>query len=74
MSSIPAAFPGWCGLCGVWYVEGTEIRKVAPSEFVEGKLEAHWVHAVCPDPLPHARAGEVICPDCFLIHPAGECW
>lgn len=26
-----------------------------------------------PDPLLQARPGETVCPDCFLIHPAGCC-
>ena len=71
--SIAAKFPGWCPECGTRWQEGDQI------EFMSDGISSGWVHAECPnwsrdgDPLPPARAGEVACPACWLIHPEGAC-
>ena len=71
-ASFPASFPGLCGLCGEGYPEGTLICRAATPE-LPPRAVSHWVHEVCPDPTPAVRKGEVVCRDCFLIHPEGAC-
>lgn len=64
---IEAAFQGVCGQCGERYPIGTKIAR---------DPQVGWMHApYCPpDVLARpAQPGEVVCSDCFLIHPAGAC-
>lgn len=68
--SIAARWAGWCHECGGRWQLGDQIERGRSHGY------AGWTHAVCPDaadPLPDVRPGEVACPACWLIHPAGAC-
>lgn len=62
-----AAFSGYCRRCGLRYPPRTPIVMSADG--------LGWVHAACPGGpvMRPAQPGEVVCPDCFLIHPKGAC-
>lgn len=69
--TIRARYSGLCPECGGRWEPGDAIDTVEPGNL------SRWVHAVCPDDdtsdptvlKPH----EIVCPDCFLIHPRGVC-
>lgn len=69
--TIPARYSGVCPDCGERWQPGDPIR------FALNPRSEHpwWRHAVCPIVLDAAdlRPGEVACPDCWLVHPAGAC-
>ena len=71
--AIQARFSGVCPECGERWQPGDFIR----SDDRELSGSPIWQHAHCPDvpdPLPAARAGEVACTTCWLIHPlTAEC-
>ena len=71
MSGFVAHYSGLCPRCGERWQPGDliacEERTGSPG------ADPIWRHAVCPDPAPSVRPGEVICPACWLIHPAGAC-
>lgn len=80
--AIQARFSGVCPECGERWQPGDLIRyrdETAPtvtSTRWGGANLGAWTHAHCPDvpdPLPAARAGEVTCTTCWLIHPEGAC-
>lgn len=64
MSGFRARYAGTCDDCGGPIIPGDRVGYNAAQELV------HWV---CPPEPPAVRPGEVSCPVCFLIHPAGEC-
>ena len=71
--TFQARYSGVCPECGERWQPGDLIRYGGTDGF-----HAHpvWQHAHCPDvpdPLPAARAGEVTCTTCWLIHPEGAC-
>ena len=71
MARLAAArYPGTCPECLEVWRPGDRIRSRddEPAESLE-----RWAHAVCPDPAPTVRPGEVACPACWLIHPEGVC-
>ena len=69
--TIPARYSGVCLDCGERWQPGDLIRTGA---YLPGEAPV-WQHAACPV-VPDAadpRPGEVLCPDCWLIHPTGAC-
>ena len=67
--TIPARHSGVCPECGERWQPGDLIR----SDQREADGLPIWRHAVCPDPAPAVRPGEVVCPACWLVHPEGAC-
>lgn len=68
--SIPARFPGICPECGERWQPGDLIRTAGLTT-----EPGQWRHDRCPNvlDLDGIRPGETLCPDCWLIHPEGEC-
>ena len=67
--TIPARYSGVCPECGERWQPGDLIRTVERA--TEGLPT--WQHATCPV-IPDAadlRPGEILCADCWLIHPHG---
>lgn len=67
MTAFVAEYHGTCEECTGPIVPGQEVSYDATDDLV---------HVECPDPLSAGgalRPGEVVCPDCFLIH-AGGCF
>lgn len=74
---MQSRYGGWCSVCGSSIAVADDISPYRQS----------WVHARCvPDggapsgtdyrqriDRAKPRVGEVVCSDCFLIHPAGAC-
>ena len=69
--TIPARYSGMCPDCGERWQPGDLIR----TDQLNDVGLALWTHATCPDvpDISAVRPGEVICTDCWLIHPKGEC-
>ena len=44
-----------------------------PGDLIRADDDRRWKHAVCPNPAWTVKAGEIRCPDCWLIHPEGAC-
>ena len=64
--SIKARYYGTCPECE---------ERWKPDDLIHYG-ETGWQHVRCPDvpdPLSAARAGEVTCTTCWLIHPEGSC-
>ena len=72
MSSFKALYRGVCYACEEPIVPG-QLAEFVKVSFMIGADDAIQ-HVVCPDPASKIRKGEVVCPDCFLIHRVGECW
>lgn len=71
--TIQARYSGVCPECGERWQPGDLIR----SQAVGAEHHEYWMHAVCPNDKLAAsiRPGEVVCQDCWLVHPKGvECW
>lgn len=64
---FPARYPGSCAECGGPIEPG---QAIAYAGAIGPLAPVHWE---CPPEPPTVRPGEVSCPVCFLIHPAGEC-
>lgn len=64
--SIKARYSGTCPECGERWQPGDLI-------YYGGTGGQHARCPDAPDPLPAARAGEVNCTNCWLIHPEGSC-
>jgi len=62
--TITARYSGICPECD---------ERWQPGDLIQAGPNTGWQHAVCPDPTPTLRAGEIRCRTCYLIHPKGEC-